>query len=291
MRSLSRFLSSCAISQSFFDNFSSGPFVSFFSSFSSGSIVPESIAYRRSMLRPPSIAAPRKLRYNVCSFIGTIVSRVRSSGECSHGMRAFAFLKVRSDPRLQNSSCFCVCLRMQGKLAEISLQHLKQNDFIYVSGPLGSYERINASGRSEIIYKVFVQDLNFVRRLEQHCTTSMPVEPDAGKLPSSLSGSSLKEEMAGESGTIPEKQNLERLHLWQLFFASPSEWWDNRRSKKNPSFPDFKHKDTKECLWLSPDDPPWVREQLQLYDANIASSLKRDANILLDSCKWKFKDF
>ncbi|KAL0915838.1 hypothetical protein M5K25_013297 [Dendrobium thyrsiflorum] len=270
MGSSSRFLSSCAISQSFFDYFSSGPFVSFFSSFSSRSIIPESIAYRRSMLRPPSIVAPRKLRYNVCSFIGTIVSRVQSSGKCSHGMRAFAFLK--------------------GKLAEISLQHLKQNDFIYVSGPLGSYEKINASGRSEIIYKVFVQDLNFVRQLDQHRTTSMPVEPDPGKLPSSLSGS-LKEEMAGESGTIPEKQLLEKLHLWQLFFASPTEWWDNRRSKKNPSFPDFKHKDTKECLWLSPDDPPWVTEQLQLYDANIGSSLKRDANFFLDSYKWKFKDF
>ncbi|XP_020579161.1 protein OSB1, mitochondrial-like [Phalaenopsis equestris] len=277
MRSLSRFLSSYIISQSLLDGLSSGHFVSFFSSFSSGNEVPESIAYRRSMLRPPSIVAPPKLRYNACSFIGTVVSRVQCSGKCSRGLRAFAFLKVKSDPRLQISSYFRVCLWMQGKLAEISLQHLKLNDFIYVSGPLGSYEKLNSAGQPEVIYKVFVQELNYISRVDRNCTTSTPAEQHSEKSLSSPSGAR-REEMS------------ERLHLWQLFFASPSDWWDNRRPKKNPNSPDFKHRDTKECLWLSPNDPHWVREQLRLYDANTGGGFKRDSIDLLASYKWEFKD-
>ncbi|CAN1194254.1 Protein OSB1, mitochondrial [Linum perenne] len=56
------------------------------------------------------------------------------------------------------------------------------------------------------------------------------------------------------------------LYLWQVFFHNPDEWWDNRRDKKNPRSPDFKHKDTGEALWLGRDDPPWIRKQLQRLD-------------------------
>ncbi|KAE8657105.1 Nbs-lrr resistance protein isoform 1 [Hibiscus syriacus] len=70
----------------------------------------------------------------------------------------------------------------------------------------------------------------------------------------------------------PGEAGMERynspLYLWQVFFTSLSEWWDNR--KKNPSQPDFKHKDTGEALWLNPDDPPWIRKQLELLDSRLA---------------------
>ena len=60
-----------------------------------------------------------------------------------------------------------------------------------------------------------------------------------------------------------------RLHMWQVFFTNPYEWWDNRKCKVNPQLPDFKHKDTGESLWLSPNDPPWVKKQLQKLDSTI----------------------
>lgn len=65
-------------------------------------------------------------------------------------------------------------------------------------------------------------------------------------------------------------KNQNRLHLWQVFFSNPNEWWDQRKSKRNPKQPDFKHKDTGEALWLSEYDPPWVKRQLQLFDSKIA---------------------
>ncbi|KAG0468802.1 hypothetical protein HPP92_018130 [Vanilla planifolia] len=40
-----------------------------------------------------------------------------------------------------------------GELAEVSLQHLKPNDFIHVSGTLGSYEKLNANGQLETFFK------------------------------------------------------------------------------------------------------------------------------------------
>ena len=68
-----------------------------------------------------------------------------------------------------------------------------------------------------------------------------------------------------------------RLHLWQVFFSSPYEWWDNRKGKVNPKLPDFKHKDTGEVLWLSPNDPPWIKKQLQLLDSKMAEQGQGEA--------------
>ncbi|KAK8941275.1 hypothetical protein KSP39_PZI010686 [Platanthera zijinensis] len=267
MGSQSRFLSSFTIVRHLPHRFSSSPFSSSFASFTNWGI-PESVAYLRSMRRPPSKVLSRMQRWTSCSFIGTLYNHVQCSRHSSDILRAFVSLEVKSDHRLPNSSCFTsVCLRMKGELAQISLQHLKPNDFIYVSGILASHQKFDASGEMQISYTVYVQDLNYVTR---------PAEPHRMPRPANL-----PEEMVGESGPIHEIPHLERMHLWQLFFASPNEWWDNRLGKKNPSFPDFKHKDTNECLWLSPDDPPWIRRHLEQYDASIRGGRsKRDANVL-----------
>lgn len=45
-------------------------------------------------------------------------------------------------------------LTFWGEMAEVSAQHLKPNDLVYVSGYLGSYTRVDESGKSMTIYKV-----------------------------------------------------------------------------------------------------------------------------------------
>ncbi|KAJ7527173.1 hypothetical protein O6H91_16G040000 [Diphasiastrum complanatum] len=51
--------------------------------------------------------------------------------------------------------------------------------------------------------------------------------------------------------------------LWQEFFSDPSQWWDNRLTKKSPKHPDFKHKRTLECLWVDGWlNPSWVKEKM-----------------------------
>lgn len=69
-----------------------------------------------------------------------------------------------------------------------------------------------------------------------------------------------------EAGTDVYKNHN---HLWHVFFSDPHEWWDNRKNKKHPRSPDFKHKDTGEALWIDSNDPPWVKSQLQLLDSRM----------------------
>jgi hypothetical protein len=86
-----------------------------------------------------------------------------------------------------------------------------------------------------------------------------------------------------------EKENkyIDRLCLWQVFFVNPSEWWDNQESKPYVKCPDFKHKDNNEKIWLHPDDPPWVRKQLELHDLEIAEK----GGHPLKKHDWKAQDF
>ncbi|KAJ7522179.1 hypothetical protein O6H91_19G086300 [Diphasiastrum complanatum] len=51
--------------------------------------------------------------------------------------------------------------------------------------------------------------------------------------------------------------------LWQEFFSDPSQWWDNRLTKKSPRHPDFKHKRTLDGLWVDGWlNPSWVKEKM-----------------------------
>ncbi|KAJ7564381.1 hypothetical protein O6H91_02G014700 [Diphasiastrum complanatum] len=55
---------------------------------------------------------------------------------------------------------------------------------------------------------------------------------------------------------------------WQEFLSDPSQWWDNRFIKKNPKYPDFKHKITHEGLWIEGRlKTPWVKAKV----ASVAS--------------------
>lgn len=91
------------------------------------------------------------------------------------------------------------------------------------------------------------------------------------------------------SGATGLEKYRARLNLWQVFFANPHEWWDNRKRKLNPRHPDFKHKDTGEALWQKSDDPPWIEKQLQLLD-----SKKEERRELLHDgsriSKWEYDE-
>lgn len=140
---------------------------------------------------------------------------------------------------------------MWDEMAEICIQHLKWNDLIYVSGHLASYTKKTEDGELGIYYQVIVKELNYVA---QHGKTSASPELK-------------KAEIQGGEAAMDRHRN--KLHLWQVFLHNPYEWWDNRKNKKNPKQPDFKHKDTGESLWIEPNDPPWLKRQLELLDSRL----------------------
>lgn len=155
-------------------------------------------------------------------------------------------------------------------MAEISSQHIMQNDFVYVSGNLCSYTKVDSSGRQRIFHKVIVKELNYV---SNNKTRQKPENLKPHKMPNSFD------------------VKYSHLHLWQVFFANPHEWWDNRKNKLYPKAPDFKHKDTGECLWITPDNPPWVSKQLQLLDSLMAE--RGQSNLSHGHSRlslWEYKD-
>ncbi|XP_054818538.1 protein OSB1, mitochondrial-like isoform X2 [Prosopis cineraria] len=63
-----------------------------------------------------------------------------------------------------NGSSFWVLLLMWNGVGEIASKHLKQNDFIFASGHLESYEKVDERGNIQLFYKVIVKEFNFVAK-------------------------------------------------------------------------------------------------------------------------------
>ncbi|XP_050237575.1 protein OSB2, chloroplastic-like [Mercurialis annua] len=147
-------------------------------------------------------------------------------------------------------------------LAHIAFQHVEKGRQIYVAGRLISDVVESEEGRQQTYYKVVVQQLNFV---ERNSTSAPFSNRDSDSMTTSRKFSN--NSASGLSST----------ELWQAFFANPLEWWDNRTNKRNPKYPDFKHKDTGEALWVeSRFNPPWVKSQLVILDERMGSF--RDQN-------------
>ncbi|XP_017422463.2 protein OSB1, mitochondrial isoform X2 [Vigna angularis] len=206
-----------------------------------------SAVYRHALQfqRPATIRWSPRLE-NTASFIGSVTREPARINSKTGNFGIHTVLKVRISNQA-NSSFIRVLLMMWNSVAELALEHLKPNDFIYASGSLGSYTKPDAGGIPRLNYKLYVKEFKFVTQ---------------------RSGYQGHEKL--ESANVGMQNNQNRLHLWQVFFSNPNEWWDQRKRKLNSKQPDFKHKDTGEVLWLSPYDPPWVRRQLQLLDSEMA---------------------
>ncbi|CAM0875882.1 unnamed protein product [Alopecurus aequalis] len=241
----------------------------------------ESVAYRMSMLRAPPVVRRRAIiSPNLCSLIGRLNAPVRlCNGSSEENPLAYTFLSVTpSSSASSSSSNFDVTLQMKGELANVCLKHLKHDDLVYVSGFLNSYGKVSETGERYIYYKIHVKELNYV--LDQN---KKPMGDNDSADPASSPSAS--------NEMLEENKYKDRLRLWQVFFASPSEWWDNRQHKLYVTSPDFKHKDTHEKLWLHPDDPPWVRKQVELIDQQTAEMGRRDGRGRLINPRWDAQDF
>ena len=99
------------------------------------------------------------------------------------------------------------------------------------------------------------------------------------KLPSSSKSASIAA-LASPSRTkhhnLAEKQRSDRAdqeQIWRDLLANPSLWWDNRYDKLGRGHPDFRHKISRQPLWLnSHRKPAWVdRETLDSFNHGLYS--------------------
>ncbi|MCD7460522.1 Single-strand binding protein [Datura stramonium] len=120
-----------------------------------------------------------------------------------------------------------VMLKMWDEIAEVSMEHLKPYDLVYVRGHLGSYTKADENGKHRMRYQIpytghpnslhvletwaFVKEINFVT-------------PD---VQASAAPKFEKKESGGED---EQEKYRNRILLWQIFFSNPYEWMDFRKA-------------------------------------------------------------
>ncbi|XP_042517666.1 protein OSB2, chloroplastic-like [Macadamia integrifolia] len=158
-----------------------------------------------------------------------------------------------------------ISLTFWDELALVAFQHVEKGQRIYVSGRLISDTVEVDDGKRQTYYKVVVQQLNFVEN-------SLSQTP-------SFEGDTNPTRTDGKVGNYIRNDVGSTQELWQAFFANPVDWWDNRKNKRNPKYPDFKHKHTGEALWVEAKyNPPWVKSQLAILDSRMESFQTYEAN-------------
>ncbi|RAL47697.1 hypothetical protein DM860_012322 [Cuscuta australis] len=205
-----------------------------------------------SQLPPPAEIQWKKELCNSVQLIGIVASPVQIRHLASGKAVAWTRLAVKKS---ENDTSW-IDLNFWNELAHVAFQHVEKGRQIYVCGRLVSDTVEGDDGKQKTYYKVVVHELNFVER-----KTSSPVSYD-GESNSITPGTKPKNYAANSTESVEE--------LWQAFFANPMEWWDNRKNKRSPKYPDFKHKSTGESLWVEGwNNPPWVKSQLAVLDSRM----------------------
>ncbi|ESQ30815.1 hypothetical protein EUTSA_v10011640mg [Eutrema salsugineum] len=267
----------------------------------------ESAVYHHARLfrKPLSIGFTSNLSNSV-SLMGFVNRPIRVIDTVEPDRFGVSTLLRVKDPRDQNRS-FSIPLSMWDAMARKCIAHLKPNDFIHVSGRLVSFGNENSS--LGLKYQVKVTEVNYVMAPPSHVLVSQtPQKPksetdgieeskndeihlwnaffanpdewwDKRRNKKNPKQPDFKHKDTNEAfwlGSDTPVWVTRQLELFDqkrpdVFFANPQEWWDNRRDKLNPRWPDFKHKDTGEALWLHSDTPVWVSRQLELLDQRNAN--------------------
>ncbi|XP_065861038.1 protein OSB2, chloroplastic-like [Euphorbia lathyris] len=222
--------------------------------------------YRDNLYNQPSEnAKPAEIPWNkeLCNsvhLIGVVGTPVEIKHLPSGKVLAWTRLAVKKSA----TETTWINLTFWDELAQVAFQHVQKGNQIYVSGRLISDVVENDDGKQQTYYKVVVQQLNFIQR---STASASSYDRDSDNV------TSRKFVNNGATG-------VGVMELWQAFFANPSEWWDNRNNKRNPKYPDFKHKDTGEALWVEGrNNPAWVKSQLEILDERMGSLQNQDSRM------------
>ncbi|KAG6526817.1 hypothetical protein ZIOFF_016818 [Zingiber officinale] len=205
--------------------------------------------YERGVYPRPQEIPWSKEFANSVHLIGTVGAPVQIKQLSSGKVVAWTRLGVKKSA----SETSWINLTFWDDLANVAFQHVEKGRQVYVSGRLVSDSVDGEDGK----WQVIVQKLNFIERTFPAVSK---YEQEMGAVPS------------GKVGNYVANTTASTVELWQAFFANPTEWWDNRNNKRNPKYPDFKHKDTGEVLWIeSKNNPQWVKSQLAVLDSRMAT--------------------
>ncbi|XP_043721852.1 protein OSB1, mitochondrial-like [Telopea speciosissima] len=210
--------------------------------------------------RPTEIPWKKEL-CNTVQLIGIVAAPV----EIRHFNSGKVLAWTRIGVKKSTSDTSWVSVTFWDELALVAFQHVEKGQRIYVSGRLISDTVEADDGKRQTYYKVVVQQLNFV---ENSLSQGLSFEGDANSTRTD-----------GKLGNYVHNDVNSTQELWQAFFANPMDWWDNRKNKRNPKYPDFKHKHTGEALWVEAKyNPPWLKSQLAILDSRMEAFQNYEAN-------------
>ncbi|CAH1417747.1 unnamed protein product [Lactuca virosa] len=202
----------------------------------------------------------------------TLVLRLNLSNLAPGKVLAWCRLAVKKS----STDTTWINLTFWDDLAHIASQHVEKGQQIYVSGRIVSDTVDSDDGKQQTYYKVVVQQLNFVERSPP--SNDQDFNSNSSSSSSSMTTGKKQKMYAAANGSASTEE------LWQAFFANPSEWWDNRKNKRSPKYPDFKHKDTGEALWVEGRyNPSWVKSQLSILDSRMESFQQQNPRSRSDS--------
>ncbi|RZC50420.1 hypothetical protein C5167_018837 [Papaver somniferum] len=212
--------------------------------------------------KPTEIPWSKELA-NTVHLIGNVGNPVQIKYLDSGKVLAWTSLAVRRSP----TETTWFNLTFWNELAHIANQHVEKGQRLYVTGNIVSNTVDKDDGSKQTYYKVVVRELNFVEKIVTPGNSSSYEREPSPVITAGQGGN-----YAGKSGTSTQE-------LWQAFFANPVDWWDNRKNKRTPKHPDFKHKHTGEALWVDAKyNPPWVKSQLAILDTTMASHRTNEDN-------------
>lgn len=258
----------------------------------------ESLMLNGKYPRPQEVPWQKELANRV-HFIGVIGQPVKFKRTQS-GI-AFAWTELGIINREKEPTWFSLIFFRE--LAETAAQHLKQNDQVCVSGRLSLWKPYGEDNKPKA-FQVLGYTLNFIKEgsldfsqqvdvdkntpfpypsrqavtnratlqyqnpaLEYYSSAPSRQEVTNRDTPLRYKTSTVESSSLGKNA---QEDSTKIVSLWQAFFSSPFEWWDNRTNKRNPRSPDFKHKDSGEALWIdSKQSPLWVRSQLNVLDSKL----------------------
>ncbi|XP_078179487.1 protein OSB3, chloroplastic/mitochondrial-like isoform X2 [Carex rostrata] len=143
----------------------------------------------------------------------------------------------------------------QGELAEVAAAYLKENETVYITGQLnGDTEPVKVN-ENQANVQVLAQTLQYV------------VDPGSTTLINAITEldvPTIKEKEDSVSYTEADiAGDLSSLQLWSDLLNNPNDWYDNRADKRGKNTPDFRHKRTKQQLWINKSTPSWVILKLE----------------------------
>lgn len=240
---------------------------------------------------PPQVVPWKKEFLNTVHFIGTIDSPVQFRLTQSGKAYASTTLGVKTTTK---EEIMWLKLVFWNELAETAVQHLKENDTVYVSGFLGLQATPGQSAKLHR-YQVIAKTINFIKESSPDFSrkvvisdykaphvespyfsqeavvsghkTSHVKSPDFSQ--QAIVSDYKSDHVKSSSSSRNALKDADFIKsLWQEYFRNPLEWWDNRTNKINPRYPDFKHKGTGEGLWIeNRSNPPWVKSELAILDS------------------------